>query len=190
MFIDLPDPAQEPHFDITVIEYKVPTGATSAVQDIALTGSGEFYLIKEASNDSSSVELAEPSLISPIEMLSVISEAFGLPVKDYENIFGIKRATYYNWKKGIEPSDIHFKRIEALYDIALVVNEFNSHAYGRMAKTTSYDGKTLLSLLSEKTLNIDSIVSICHHLTKLISARSKGLEASKSDVVVSSVYFE
>ena len=115
----------------------------------------------------------EPSILTTSSMLKSIHGALGLAVTDYAKIFNVKRATYYNWiKDKTDPdSEEAIERIKSIFHVAERVSVFNRFSYGRKAKTYTYDGDTLLSLLCESRLNTEKIISLCQKLTTILKSR-------------------
>lgn len=113
-------------------------------------------------------------VISPCEKLVSINSAFGLAVSDYAKIFEVERQTYYNWLKGQDPkSDEHLSKIESLYKVSLEVSSFNSHTYGRLAKTHTYKGRKLLERLMDDAIDDEGVVEHCEQLTKMLAQKEK-----------------
>lgn len=122
----------------------------------------------------------QPKLSSPAEKLGEINGAFGLAVADYAKIYGIERQTYYNWKKNTDIKEaVKLDFIDELFDIASGVAVFNTHAYGRLAKTHTLNNESLLSLLMARPLNAAKILEHCEALTTMMDER-QGMKVAKA----------
>ena len=194
------EPAETDKYRLQEIIEVAPTGTNysdplEGTHSIQTTSGSDLLIYWDPHKNCLTTQSAKTDKINKLattsQMLSEINEAFGLPVKDYERIFNIKRATYYNWKKGMEPADQnHSQKIDALYEIASEVKQFNHHAYGRLAKTRPVNGKTLLDLLSESPINKQAVIETCKNLTQLITARENHQPDKVSNVALSGVYIE
>ncbi|OCH26608.1 hypothetical protein A6E12_12565 [Aliivibrio fischeri] len=112
-------------------------------------------------------QVSESNEVSSQDMVVKVLSRFGLAVKDFESILGVKRAAIYNWKKGAnEPSTIQFDILKKLYQIALKLNT-DGVKIGRLAKTNVYENKSLLEKLSSPSIDIDEVIK--HH--KLLVAK-------------------
>jgi len=140
---------------------------------LMLVGSNKKTVTKNRISLSRAEVSSKPKLISPEKKLNTINKAFGLAVSDYSKIFGVERATYYNWLKGMSPNkDETLSRIDKLLSIAERVGKFNKHRYGRLAKTHSFGSDTLLSLLLIESLDEAKILEICQQLSQMLDARA------------------
>ncbi|MCS0445073.1 hypothetical protein [Vibrio diabolicus] len=120
--------------------------------------------------------------LSVKDMVETIVSNFGLAIKDYETIFGVKRATIYNWKKGSQPSDdAQFEKIKNVYQLALDVSPILEHRLGRQGKTHLYNGTSVVSKIA--SLRKDELIDHCRVLNKLLSAQ---LEVANSHPSTSS----
>ncbi len=110
--------------------------------------------------------------LSVKDMVETIVSNFGLAIKDYEAIFGVKRATIYNWKKGGQPSDAsHFEKIKNVYQLALDVALILEHRLGRQGKTHLYKGTSVVNKID--SLQRDELIDHCRILNKLLAAQQE-----------------
>ncbi|EIU7001867.1 hypothetical protein L5163_001136 [Vibrio parahaemolyticus] len=110
--------------------------------------------------------------LSVKDMVETIVSNFGLAIKDYETIFGVKRATIYNWKKGGQPSDdSQFEKIKNVYQLALDVSPILEHRLGRQGKTHLYKGTSVVNKIA--SLQRDELIDHCRILNKLLAAQQE-----------------
>ncbi|MDN3684852.1 hypothetical protein QW180_19905 [Vibrio sinaloensis] len=103
--------------------------------------------------------------LSAQDMVHSVLSSFGLPVKDFESIFGVKRAAIYNWKKGtFDPSEAQFEILKKAYTIfqkniadwwhQIGSSGKKTHLYKKMShlladyKQTTFKYQMLLNIMS------------------------------------------
>tara|TARA_R110001592_G_scaffold129622_1_gene342296 strand:- start:20 stop:595 length:576 start_codon:yes stop_codon:yes gene_type:complete len=105
--------------------------------------------------------------VSSQDMVKKVLSRFGLTVKDFESILGVKRAAIYNWKKGAnEPNETQFDILKRLYQVALFLDS-EGVKIGRLAKTNIYQDKSMIERLSAPVIDVEGVVE--HH--KLLVAK-------------------
>lgn len=99
--------------------------------------------------------------VSAQDMVTRVLDSFGLAVKDFEPILGVKRAAIYNWKKGAnEPNETQFDILKKLHQVALNLDS-QGVKIGRLAKTNIYQNQSMIERLSSSNIDIDGVVE--HH---------------------------
>ena len=106
-------------------------------------------------------------------MLKRIFCTFGLSIKDYEHIFKVKRATIYNWKKGIELLEHQFEKITELHKIYYKIAPYMNHRVGRLGKTHKFKNTTLLQKLSLDLIDNDSVIEHFKILNIILESREQ-----------------
>lgn len=136
---------------------------------------------------------ADVSGVSSQQMVESILNAYGLAVKDFEPILGVKRAAIYNWKKGAnQPNEAQHRKIVSLYELSNKLTSFNGKI-GRLAKTYMHDGETLLDLLSSEIIDEEKVVSVHSTLVDKVIKQNetfKHYRSSGQSVEDTVVYFE
>jgi transcriptional regulator with XRE-family HTH domain len=107
-------------------------------------------------------------LLLPQEQIASIRRYFSLSVADLARVFRVERPTIYSWLKGnVNPRSAHLERVRKIYSIAGEWRSMSSEPVRGML-TTSYSGNgTLLSILSQETIDEKAVRGI---LTKLRQA--------------------
>ena len=148
---------------------------TTAIQGWAVTErSGGSVYINSNKNQEKSDE------ISAQLMVETILTSFGLAVKDYEKIFGIKRATIYNWKKGGQPNvDSQFEKLREVYQIALQVSSVLKHRVGRLGKTHLYKGTSVVQKLVLCPINTELTIEHFKCLNTILDKQNKVYQEHK-----------
>lgn len=133
------------------------------------------------------------AVFSTAEKFKFIDETLGLMVTDYAKIFHVKRATIYNWLSlKTEPDSISIiSNIGLMFNICKEVKEFNTFRYGRVARTHTVGGSTLVDLLCVAPLDSDLIKEFCGQLTKKMRAKAnaQSMALTKTDKITKSGYF-
>ncbi|MBM7073007.1 hypothetical protein JQC92_13375 [Shewanella sp. 202IG2-18] len=152
----------------------------AALTAVLVTGTGmtDNRGYQSSVNESWIIQQTEEAKeVSSQYMTNSVLKAFGLAVKDFEPILGVKRAAIYNWKKGAnEPNDYQFHLLKNLYEVSLLLDSDNIKI-GKLAKTSNYKGTSLIEKLSVPSLDIDLIVA--HHKL-LVSKVTKQYESFES----------
>ena len=106
-------------------------------------------------------QAAISSELSSQDMVKAVLSNYGLAVKDFEPILGVKRAAIYNWKKGAnEPNEAQFHILKNLYQIAHLLDSKGAKI-GRLAKTNMYQGQSIIERLSSLDIEVEHVVE--HH---------------------------
>lgn len=142
------------------------TTALMAACAMSLT-TGVYLSHESASNSSVVVEWVSEKpkadrAISAQDMIKKVLSSYGLAVKDFEPILGVKRAAIYNWKKGSnQPNGSQYEKLKELYSIASQLRHFDGKL-GRLVKTYLYEDLSFIDRLSS-TDSIDVKKAIEHH---------------------------
>lgn len=149
--------------------------STHAVQGWSVTerSGGSVYVnsnINEENTDEVSAQL----------MVETVLSSFGLAVKDYEQIFGVKRATIYNWKKGVQPNvDAQFEKLREVYQIAQHVAPIMNHRAGRLGKTHLYKDTSVVQKLVSSPIDADSTIEHFKCLNTILDKQNKVYQEHK-----------
>lgn len=123
--------------------------------------------------------------VSSQDMVKKVLSSFGLAVKDFEPILGVKRAAIYNWKKGAnEPNNTQFDILKTLYKITPMIDS-KGVKIGRLAKTHIYQGQSIIDKLSSSTIEIENIIE--HHnllVAKVLKQRETFEQISDDNMFV------
>jgi DNA-binding transcriptional regulator YiaG len=128
---------------------------------------GVYLLHENAQNSSAIVEWVsdKPKVditISAQDMIKKVLSSYGLAVKDFEPILGVKRAAIYNWKKGSnQPNSSQYEKLKELHSIASQLRHFDGKL-GRLVKTYLYEDLSFIDRLSAAD-NIDVKKAVAHH---------------------------
>ncbi|MGR6834290.1 hypothetical protein [Aliivibrio wodanis] len=147
----------------TVIAFS--TAVSAQEFDTQSQYSKETYVISRSGSpitfvDYNENEASEASAVSAQSMITKVTDSFGLAIKDYETIFGVKRATIYNWKKGIQPAiDAQFKKLQELYGMSDDIAEVLNNKVGRLSKTHHYHDSTIIQKLSQTKIDHTEILA-------------------------------
>lgn len=114
-------------------------------------------------------------ILSIADIVNSVKITLGLPNKDIASIFKVSRQTLHSYKNS---NDLHVvnsstkERALLLSEIIAKISPKFNCSPGAMAKNYMMDGKSLLDLLSEPTLDILSIVKISNSLSDKISSNT------------------
>lgn len=159
---------------------------TAAAPSFAHDGIGavQGWGVTERSGGSvyinSNIDKEKSDEVSAQLMVETILSSFGLAVKDYEQIFGVKRATIYNWKKGGQPNvDAQFEKLREVYNVALQVNPIMKHRVGRLGKTHLYKETSVVQKLISSTIDASSTIEHFKCLNTILDKQNKVYQEHK-----------
>ncbi|WP_163933832.1 hypothetical protein [Paraferrimonas sp. SM1919] len=163
-------------FFTTILDTEaVPCDAEFTSTGIDLSSEDELFLLlpRVYKQPYKGIKIAQGLEKSIPEMVEHIISSFGIPVKDFEVILGVKRASIYSWKNGVhEPQGNVYYKLYKLYNLSKS-HGFDGTRLGRAAKTIKMDGTTFIEKLSKEMLNFHSIDRHYQSLRELAIKRAK-----------------
>ncbi|TMX34631.1 hypothetical protein [Vibrio sp. Hep-1b-8] len=154
------------------------------VTGTSVAASGDYRSSVDA-NWETHQQVVAPNQVSSQDMVKSVLSAFGLAVKDFEPILGVKRAAIYNWKKGAnEPNEVQFAILRRLHEVSILLDS-KGVKIGRLAKTNVYQNTSLLEKLSSPSIDVQSVVE--HHeflVSKVLKQKVTFESVSSSETLV------
>ncbi|MCQ9084881.1 hypothetical protein [Vibrio harveyi] len=114
-------------------------------------------------------------VLSIADIVDLVKVALGLPNKDVASIFGVSRQTLHSYKNSADDHTVNASNQKRALTLAEIIQEVRpkfNRSPGAMAKNYTVEGKSLLDLLSEPTLNISNIVWFADKLAEKMSANA------------------
>lgn len=105
-------------------------------------------------------------LLGGADLIAEIKAVLGMNITDLAGMTGVSRQTIYDWIGGGQVSDANYKRLLALRQVCLDWRERAERPLGRLLRTKSADGISLLGLLGQDPLDR---AMIARHLDALAS---------------------
>jgi len=126
--------------------------------------------------------------ISVSDVIKKVKINLGLPNKDVAQIFGVTRQTVYNYTKQSEIKHTvnadTLERTLELDEIFTNLEKIFSKSPGAMAKNFTFQGESLLNLLSKRELDVDQITLCAQQLAKRMTEYSSGSNAIEFDISI------
>jgi DNA-binding XRE family transcriptional regulator len=90
----------------------------------------------------------------------LIRRWLSLSVVDAARVFGVQRPTIYAWERGEVPSQKNLDRVLAVFDLANYWRSLSDEpADGLRKEPVTNEGRSLIELLSERTIRPDAVKS-------------------------------
>ncbi|MCL1092012.1 hypothetical protein L2744_20900 [Shewanella profunda] len=112
-------------------------------------------------------------LLGIADIVDLVKVALGLPNKDIANIFGVSRQTLHSYKNAADDHTVNASNQKRALTLAEIIQEISpkfNRSPGAMAKNYTVEGKSLLNLLSEPSLNIREIVRLSGKLAEKMNS--------------------
>jgi DNA-binding XRE family transcriptional regulator len=163
--------AWQPLVLATLLPFHVGTGGAPAI-DTVVTGRTNLTIVREEPVEAS-VEAQDP--VSTSDRVLLLRRWLSLSVAEAARVLGVQRPTVYAWERGDVPAQKNVARLRALFDLASHWRSLSHEPVAVLRKeVVTNDGKTLVALLSERRLRVDTIRSA---MTSLLSMQKQGLAA-------------
>jgi hypothetical protein len=113
------------------------------------------------------------------DIISDVKIFLGLPNKDVANVFGVTRQTLHAYKSGADNDhNISQNTLDRAFLVDSLVEKVRGlfdRSPGAISKNFMYEGKSLLSLLTEKDIDQDKFVNVAGKLADKMKGHSAHL---------------
>lgn len=163
-------PAWQPLVIATLLPFHVGTGGAPAI-DTAAAVRTNLTIVREESLE----EGAETDSVATSDRVLLTRRWLSLSVAEAARVLGVQRPTVYAWERGDVPAQKNVARLDALFDLASHWRSLSDEPVGALRKeVVTKDGKTLVTLLSERRLRTDAIKFA---MTSLLSMQKQEVAA-------------